>query len=37
MSGRDPATLVPHAGTMCLITRIVSADEKKAMALWQYT
>jgi predicted hotdog family 3-hydroxylacyl-ACP dehydratase len=29
VSGRDPATLVPHAGTMCLITRIVSADEKQ--------
>lgn len=29
MSGRDPATLVPHAGAMCLITRIVSADERE--------
>ena len=29
VSGRDPATLVPHGGTMCLITRIVSADEKQ--------
>lgn len=28
VSGRDPATLVPHGGAMCLITRIVSADEK---------
>jgi predicted hotdog family 3-hydroxylacyl-ACP dehydratase len=29
VSGRDPATLVPHAGAMCLITRIVSADDRQ--------
>jgi predicted hotdog family 3-hydroxylacyl-ACP dehydratase len=29
VSGRDPATLVPHGGAMCLITRIVSADERQ--------
>lgn len=31
VSGRDPATLVPHAGAMCLISRIVSADEKQIL------
>ncbi len=29
VSARDPATLVPHAGTMCLITHIVSADDRQ--------
>ena len=29
VSGRDPATLVPHGGAMCLITRIVSADDRQ--------
>jgi predicted hotdog family 3-hydroxylacyl-ACP dehydratase len=33
VSGRDPATLIPHAGTMCLITRIVSADERQIVCL----
>jgi predicted hotdog family 3-hydroxylacyl-ACP dehydratase len=27
-SGRDPASLVPHAGDMCLLSRIVSADDR---------
>jgi predicted hotdog family 3-hydroxylacyl-ACP dehydratase len=25
----DPRTLVPHAGTMCLLSRIVSADDRE--------
>jgi len=29
VSSREPATLVPHAGAMCLITRIVSADDRQ--------
>lgn len=27
VNGRDPRSLVPHAGEMCLLSRIVSADE----------
>jgi predicted hotdog family 3-hydroxylacyl-ACP dehydratase len=29
VSSRDPATLVPHGGAMCLISRIVSADDRQ--------
>ena len=27
VAGRDPRTLVPHGGAMCLLTRIVSATQ----------
>jgi predicted hotdog family 3-hydroxylacyl-ACP dehydratase len=28
-AGRDPRELVPHGGAMCLLTRIVSVDERE--------